>query len=111
MSVSSKYFSNLRHDLLESIDDEPEAGPTFASNLDVHGMYETMRFVLRLSPRNHELMDMISVDGFSVETAPSEVIQAYSTYIHGKRPSNRMVDRVQWLSGVTSIGWWPLRWG
>ena len=29
----------------------------------------------------------------------------------GKRPSNRMVDRVQWLSGVTSIGWWPLRWG
>ena len=29
----------------------------------------------------------------------------------GKRPSNRMVDIVQWLSGVTSIGWWPLRWG
>jgi hypothetical protein len=28
-----------------------------------------------------------------------------------KRPSNRMVDRVQWLSGVTSIGWWRLRWG
>jgi hypothetical protein len=28
-----------------------------------------------------------------------------------KRPSNRMVERVQWLSWVTSIGRWPLRWG
>ena len=34
-----------------------------------------------------------------------------ASWIEGKRPSNRMVDRVQWLSGVTSIGWWPLRWG
>ena len=41
-------------------------------------------------------------DSFRVERA---------TRIEGKRPSNRMVDRVQWLSGVTSIGWWPLRWG
>jgi hypothetical protein len=82
MSVSSEYFSNLRHDLLESIDDEPESGPSFASSLNVHGMYETRRFVLRLSPRNHELIDMISSAGFKVETAPSEVIQAYSTYIH-----------------------------
>jgi hypothetical protein len=80
MSESSQYSLDLQHDLLDSIDDEPEAAPTFASNLNVHGMYETMRFVLRLSPRNHELMDMIQANGFG--DVPSEAIQAYSTYLH-----------------------------
>src|SRR6185437_12012130 len=82
MSESSRYVLDLQHDLLDSIDDEHEAGPTFASNLNVHGMYETMRFVLRLSPRNHELMEMIQANGFGLGDVPSEVIQAYSTYLH-----------------------------
>jgi hypothetical protein len=82
MSESPQYSLDLQHDLLDSIDDEPEAAPTFASNLSVHGMYETMRFVLRLSPRNHELMDVIQANGFGLEDVPSEVIQAYSTYLH-----------------------------
>ena len=44
----------LDHDRLASASDDYEAGPTFKACLNVHGMYETMRFVLRLSPRNHE---------------------------------------------------------
>ena len=59
MSESSRTFSDLRHDLLDTIDESPETEPTVASNLNGHGLYETMRFVLRLSPRNHELMETI----------------------------------------------------
>jgi hypothetical protein len=49
----------LDHDHLASVDDDFKAGPTFNACVNAHGMYETMRFVLRLSPRNHELMEMI----------------------------------------------------
>ncbi len=45
-------------------------------------MYETMRFVLRLSPRNHELMERIESNEFETSAAPADVVQAYSTYIH-----------------------------
>lgn len=82
MSVSSQYPLDLQHDLLDSIDDEAEAAPTFASNLNVHGMYETMRFLLRLSPRNHELMEMIPANGVGLGDVPPEAIQAFSTYLH-----------------------------
>ncbi|MHB8304270.1 MAG: hypothetical protein ACYDC6_15885 [Acidobacteriaceae bacterium] len=82
MSESQSPFSDLRHDLLDSIDDGPEAAPTFASNLNVHGMYETMRFVLRLSPRNHELMEMIPMNGISLGDVTPDAIQAFSTYLH-----------------------------
>jgi hypothetical protein len=82
MSESSRHFSDLRRDLLDSIDDGTEAAPTFASNLNVHGMYETMRFLLRLSPRNHELMEMISVNGVGLGDVPPDAIQAFSTYLH-----------------------------
>ena len=45
-------------------------------------MYETTRFVLRLSPRNHELMDILEANGFKLDNASSDTIQAYSTYVH-----------------------------
>lgn len=72
----------LQHDLLDSINDEHETIPTFEACLSAHGMYETMRFVLRLSPRNHELMDMIEANAFAIGDIPTEALQAYSTYIH-----------------------------
>jgi hypothetical protein len=97
MSESPQYSFDLQHDLLDSIDDEPEAAPTFASNLSVHGMYETMRFVLRLSPHNHELMDMIQANGFGLGDVPSEAIQAYST-------SDRKAKRI--LLPVRSLQTW-----
>jgi hypothetical protein len=80
--MSSKAFLDFRHDLLDSIDGNLAMEPTFASNLNFHGLYETMRFVLRLSPRNHELMEMIPMNGISVEDVPPDAIQAFSTYIH-----------------------------
>jgi len=68
MAESSRSPLDLQHALLDSIGDEPESAPTFASNLNVHGLYETMRFVLRLSPRNHELMEMIPASGVGLGT-------------------------------------------
>lgn len=53
-----------------------------AAALDVHGKYETMRFVLRLSPRNHELMEDIETGVYALDGISPEALQAYSTYIH-----------------------------
>ncbi|MFB7143369.1 hypothetical protein ACWGMK_00760 [Agrobacterium deltaense] len=53
----------------------------FQATLDAHGTYTTEHFVLRLSPRAHELVDAITrgqTDGYE----KSELIQAYSTYLH-----------------------------
>jgi hypothetical protein len=69
-------------ELLNPEDDQHEMIPTFEACLNAHGMYETMRFVLRLSPRNHELMDSIKLGMQSVEDIDPEALQAYSTYIH-----------------------------
>jgi hypothetical protein len=82
MTENLKETSDARHDLLDSINGQYETIPTFEACLNAHGMYETMRFVLRLSPRNHELMETIEADGFESGPISSETIQAYSTYIH-----------------------------
>ena len=82
MPESSRDPLKLQRDLLDSINDRDDTEPTFASCLNAHGMYETMRFVLRLSPRNHELMDNLEAKGFKFASDPSEEIQAFSTYIH-----------------------------
>ncbi|MCU1302674.1 MAG: hypothetical protein JWQ87_2958 [Candidatus Sulfotelmatobacter sp.] len=82
MTEKPKETSDARHDLLDSINDQHETIPTFEACLNAHGMYETMRFVLRLSPRNHELMETIEAGGFESGAISSETIQAYSTYIH-----------------------------
>ena len=78
----SRRALELQYELLDSVNDEHEMTPSFKACLNAHGMYETMRFVLRLSPRNHDLMDMIEANSFELANAPSEAIQAYSTYIH-----------------------------
>ena len=72
----------LKQELLNAADDYPETVPTFEASLNAHGMYETMRFVLRLSPLNHELVDSITLGKHSVKEISSEALQAYSTYIH-----------------------------
>jgi hypothetical protein len=81
MSEELKETPDAQHELLDSINDQHETIPTFEACLNAHGMYETMRFVLRLSPRNHELMEMIEANAGSGPIS-SEAIQAYSTYIH-----------------------------
>lgn len=69
-------------ELLNPLGDQDEITPTFSACLNAHGMYETMRFVLRLSPRNHELLDSIKFGEQSAIEIGSEALQAYSTYIH-----------------------------
>jgi hypothetical protein len=71
-----------QHELLDSMNDQYETIPTFEACLNAHGMYETMRFVLRLSPRNHELMETIEANALNPDAISPEAIQAYSTYIH-----------------------------
>lgn len=82
-SRTTKFWDiNPQQELLNPADEQHEALPTFESCINAHGMYETMRFVLRLSPRNHELIDSLEFGQHSVGDISSEALQAYSTYIH-----------------------------
>ena len=72
----------LDHAFEESIEITDFEVPSFEASLNAHGMYETMRFVLRLSPRNHKLMDSFTFgQRISSEISPEE-LRAYSTYLH-----------------------------
>jgi hypothetical protein len=69
--------SDLSPDLLNPADDPL----VFRATLGAHGTYTTEHFVLRLSPRVHELVDALTrgeTDGYD----PAELLQAYSTYLH-----------------------------
>jgi len=50
--------------------------------LNAHGLYNTEQFVLRLSPRNHELIEEVTNGKFTSSEVSNEAIQAYSTYLH-----------------------------
>ncbi|MBE9640628.1 hypothetical protein [Salipiger mangrovisoli] len=70
-------FSDLNPELLNPGSDET----VFEATIDTHGTYTTEHFVLRLSPRAHELVDAITrQETDDYETA--ELYQAYSTYLH-----------------------------
>lgn len=70
-------FSRLDSHLLD-----PVFTPgVFNATLNAHGTYTTEHFVLRLSPRVHELVDAITkreTDGHDM----ADLIQAYSVYLH-----------------------------
>ncbi|MPT47969.1 MAG: hypothetical protein E2598_06055 [Sphingobium sp.] len=82
MTGNSLKFSDLKPELLDPQGDQFEVPLTFAATLAAHGSYETTRFVLRLSPRNHELMDKIEANAYGDGPVPWEAVQAYSTYIY-----------------------------
>lgn len=70
-------FSDLNPQLLNPLDDPL----VFNATLGAHGTYTTEHFVLRLSPRVHELVNALThgeTDGFDA----AEILQAYSTYLH-----------------------------
>lgn len=56
---------------------------SFNACLNAHGLYSPERFVLRLSPRNHELI-AVTVDskGLRRGELSDECLQAISTYLH-----------------------------
>ncbi len=69
-------------DLLESA--QPSSAPeSFRACLNAHGSYTPSHFVLRLSPRNHELISSIG-DRTVIRAGDvdPELIQAFSTYLH-----------------------------
>jgi hypothetical protein len=74
--------SQLNSKLVNPLQDFTRADPSFGAALDVHGKYETMRFVLSLSPRNHELMEGIETGLYDLGQISPEALQAYSTYLH-----------------------------
>lgn len=82
MTDDTSKFSDLHHDLLDPQTDQSENPLTFAATNKAHGSYETTRFVLRLSPINHEWMEKIEANAFDGGPLPWEAIQAYSTYMH-----------------------------
>lgn len=82
MKKKSLKFADLNPDLIDPQGDQYRIPLTFAATLKAHGSYETTRFVLRLSPRNHELMEKIEANAFGEGPIPWEAVQAYSTYIH-----------------------------
>lgn len=82
MTGGSLKFSDLSHELLDPQIDQFQVPLTFSATLSLHGSYETTRFVLRLSPKNHELMDKLEANAYGEGPVPWEAIQAYSTYIH-----------------------------
>lgn len=54
----------------------------FNAIINAHGLYNTEQFVLRLSPKNHGLIDGILKEGFDKNNVGDDVLQAYSTYLH-----------------------------
>ncbi len=54
----------------------------FNAILNAHGLYNTEQFVLRLSPKNHDLIDKISEKDFDHRKVDDSTVQAYSTYLH-----------------------------
>lgn len=70
-------FSDLDPALLNPGSDQT----VFEATINALGTYTTEHFVLRLSPRTHELVDAITrqeTDGYDT----AELYQAYSTYLH-----------------------------
>jgi len=74
--------SRLDPSLTNPMQDIVCTDPSFDASLAAHGKYETMRFVLSLSPRNHELMEGIESGVYDLGQISPEALQAYSTYIH-----------------------------
>ncbi len=64
---------------ITSLNDQPT---TFEACLNARGTYTTEHFVLRLSPRVHELIEAVPTGVYSASSLSAETIQAYSTYLH-----------------------------
>jgi hypothetical protein len=81
MEPKARISKKLDRALIEPLRDVMETPTSFNATLNAHGLYSTTQFVLRLSPRVHELVSAQTsgeTDGYDA----SELAQAYSTYIH-----------------------------
>ncbi len=69
-------------ELQSSLLKTPAIDNTYNSIFNAHGLYNTERFVLRLSQKNHNLIDQITNKLVNFESLDDDTIQAYSTYLH-----------------------------
>jgi hypothetical protein len=73
---------NLDPTLLEPVAKTLRAPSEFAACLNQLGTYTTEHFVLRLSPKVHELVDAVPSGVYAAGELDSATIQAFSTYVH-----------------------------
>lgn len=69
-------------DIPEAADDSEMSGETFRATLKAEGLYQTNHFVLRLSPRNHQLVDEVTSSDFETRNATPDALRAYAVYLH-----------------------------
>lgn len=56
--------------------------PVFDGSFGAEGMYENMRFIVRLSPINHERVNSLGYGVIASSTIDYESLKSYSTFIH-----------------------------
>ncbi|HEY7810948.1 MAG TPA: hypothetical protein VIA98_11260 [Allosphingosinicella sp.] len=74
LKIDTSLLDTSRGDLL--------AATRFNAVLNAHGLYDGLRFVVRLSPRVHELVASLPNGIASQGDVSFEQIQAFSTYLH-----------------------------
>lgn len=72
---------NLDINLLETLTDHSQYPADLKACLNSRGLYNSMQFVLRLSPEIHRKIDALP-EGISNLTVDPEGVQAFSTYLH-----------------------------
>jgi hypothetical protein len=72
----------LDPELLDAARSLPDAPSDFAACLNAYGTYNNIHFVVRLSPRVHQLLNAVPTGIYATSELDSETIQAYSTYLH-----------------------------
>ncbi|QOZ44772.1 hypothetical protein XH89_15780 [Bradyrhizobium sp. CCBAU 53340] len=87
-------LDNLDPTLLEPVAKPLRAPGEFGACLNQLGTYTTEHFVLRLSPRVHELVDAVTSGARAPGDVDGETIQAYSTYLH---------ETIHWWQHIGSI--------
>jgi hypothetical protein len=74
-------FNSFDPALVEPLRDVVPTSLALHATLNAHGVYSTEQFVLRLSPRVHEMVDAITT-GRTEGYDRADLIKAYSTYLH-----------------------------
>ena len=68
--------------LLKSQSENPGDSEHFRSCLNAHGLYSTLHFVLRLSPKIHRTLSETPSGIYASSNISFEQIEAFSTYLH-----------------------------
>ncbi|NBB81353.1 MAG: hypothetical protein GVY36_18250 [Verrucomicrobia bacterium] len=73
---------NLDQKLLTTFDETSGVPGELRSCINAHGLYNTLQFVLRLSPRIHNILSNTPAGIHSSSNLNFEQVQAFSTFLH-----------------------------